>query len=177
MLTELPDWITARWNKRVIESQEETKTFPGLSQFVDYVAKEAKIACNPVTFSSRSEVCWWRNSEDIKDSKMLVRRYWQVDLKKRQMLRGGSFVKSQIIAFTHAKSSRRSQSQNMTSTHRQKNWCFGCLKPGRHSRNCGKREECLEHTWREPFNKLERKADEQKERSKGQRNVWRPVKL
>lgn len=57
MLTEPPDWITARWNKRVIESEEENETFPGLSQFVDYVAKEAKIACNPVTFSSRSEVC------------------------------------------------------------------------------------------------------------------------
>lgn len=51
MLTELPDWITARWNKRVIESEEETETFPGLSQFVDYVAKEAKIACNPVVLA------------------------------------------------------------------------------------------------------------------------------
>lgn len=38
-----------RWNRRVIEIEEETKPFPSFKQFVEFVAKEAKIACSPVT--------------------------------------------------------------------------------------------------------------------------------
>lgn len=49
MLTKPPDWLTARWNRTVIEIEEATKTFPSFSQFVEFITKEAKIACNPVT--------------------------------------------------------------------------------------------------------------------------------
>lgn len=49
MLTKLPDWLTARWNRKVSDIEEETKTFPSFRQFVEFVTREAKIACNPVT--------------------------------------------------------------------------------------------------------------------------------
>lgn len=49
MLAKLPDWLTARWNRKVIEIEEENKTFPSFSQFVEFVTKEAKMACNPMT--------------------------------------------------------------------------------------------------------------------------------
>ncbi|KAK7884949.1 hypothetical protein WMY93_028072 [Mugilogobius chulae] len=49
MLSKLPDWLTARWNRKVIEIEEQSGFFPTFSNFVDFVAREAKIACNPVT--------------------------------------------------------------------------------------------------------------------------------
>lgn len=40
--------LTARWNRKVIEIEEETDVFPSFSQFVKFLTGEANIACNPV---------------------------------------------------------------------------------------------------------------------------------
>lgn len=45
----LTDWLTAHWNRRVVEIEEESNQFPSFGQFVAFLTKEAKIACNPVT--------------------------------------------------------------------------------------------------------------------------------
>lgn len=49
ILSKLPDWLTASWNRKVIDIQEESNQFPSFSQFVQFLTREAKIACNPVT--------------------------------------------------------------------------------------------------------------------------------
>ncbi|KAL7834628.1 hypothetical protein SRHO_G00288750 [Serrasalmus rhombeus] len=49
ILAKLPDWLTSRWNQKVIEVVEESQMFPSLSQFVKFLTHEAKITCNPVT--------------------------------------------------------------------------------------------------------------------------------
>ena len=49
ILSKLPDWLTANWNRKVIEVQEESNQFPSFSQFVKFLTREAKIACNSVT--------------------------------------------------------------------------------------------------------------------------------
>lgn len=48
ILSKLPDWLAVRWNRRVAEIEDETQSFPSFSNFVDFVTKEARIACNPV---------------------------------------------------------------------------------------------------------------------------------
>ncbi|XP_054865646.1 uncharacterized protein LOC129348710 [Amphiprion ocellaris] len=49
ILSKLPDWLTASWNRKVMEIEEQTGQFPTFSQFVTFLTREAKIACNPVT--------------------------------------------------------------------------------------------------------------------------------
>ena len=49
ILSKLPDWLTARWNRKVIEVEEVSSKFPSFSQFVKFLIREAKMACNPVT--------------------------------------------------------------------------------------------------------------------------------
>lgn len=49
MLSKLPDWLTERWNRIVTEIEEECGSFPTFISFVDFVTKEAMVACNPVT--------------------------------------------------------------------------------------------------------------------------------
>lgn len=51
LLTKLPDWLTASWNRKVMEMEEQSDSgqFPSFSQFVRFLTREAKIACNPVT--------------------------------------------------------------------------------------------------------------------------------
>ncbi|KAI2665797.1 Phosphatidylserine decarboxylase proenzyme [Labeo rohita] len=49
ILSKLPDWLTGRWNRKVIEVEEQHSCFQTFSNFVDFITREAKIACNPVT--------------------------------------------------------------------------------------------------------------------------------
>lgn len=46
ILLKLPDWATTRWNRYVTKLLDEDKAYPG---FADFVAEEARIACNPVS--------------------------------------------------------------------------------------------------------------------------------
>nr|XP_054594596.1 uncharacterized protein LOC129162115 isoform X1 [Nothobranchius furzeri]XP_054594597.1 uncharacterized protein LOC129162115 isoform X1 [Nothobranchius furzeri] len=48
ILVKLPDWLTARWNRKVMEMEEENGQFP-FSQFVRFLTRESRIACNPIT--------------------------------------------------------------------------------------------------------------------------------
>lgn len=50
LLVKLPEWATVRWNCEVNHALETMSEYPTFHKFVEFVAKEAKIACNPVSF-------------------------------------------------------------------------------------------------------------------------------
>lgn len=58
LLMKLPDWTTTRWNRYVTKALDEGKVYPGFKEFTDFVADEARIACNPVSslYAERTEV-------------------------------------------------------------------------------------------------------------------------
>ena len=49
MLLKLPEWIVNRWNRQVAICRENEKRFPSFKEFMQFMIKEAKIACDPVT--------------------------------------------------------------------------------------------------------------------------------
>ena len=49
LLTKLPDWIISRWGRIVSHWREEKNVFPPFREFANFLSKEAKIACDPVT--------------------------------------------------------------------------------------------------------------------------------
>ena len=49
MLSKLPDWLVSRWNRQVAQRKEQKSEFPTFKDFVEFIGKEAKIACDPVT--------------------------------------------------------------------------------------------------------------------------------
>ncbi|XP_026063117.1 uncharacterized protein LOC113046489 [Carassius auratus] len=49
ILAKLPDWLSSRWNRAVTKFQDEYKGFPDFKYFVEFLNKEARIACNPIT--------------------------------------------------------------------------------------------------------------------------------
>ena len=49
LLRKLPNWAAMRWNRQVQESIDATGDYPTFFKFVDFVVKEARIACNPVS--------------------------------------------------------------------------------------------------------------------------------
>jgi hypothetical protein len=49
MAAKLPDHMASRWNRRVTEQLDSKYQYPTFDEFVEFVNKEARIACNPVT--------------------------------------------------------------------------------------------------------------------------------
>lgn len=49
MLVKLPEWVTSRWNRIVTEQLDQGRDYPSFHEFASFVAKEARIACNPVS--------------------------------------------------------------------------------------------------------------------------------
>ena len=49
MLSKLPEWLINRWNRIVAQRKEQKSEFPPFKDFVEFVGKEANIACDSIT--------------------------------------------------------------------------------------------------------------------------------
>nr|XP_017209156.1 uncharacterized protein LOC101887079 [Danio rerio] len=49
LVSKLPDWAAARWNRQTTQTLSETQDFPTFQEFAHFMSVEAEVACNPVT--------------------------------------------------------------------------------------------------------------------------------
>ena len=57
MVQKLPDWAISRWGRQVTMALDTRGGFPSFNEFCQFVAKEARIACNPINhFFNKAEV-------------------------------------------------------------------------------------------------------------------------
>ncbi len=141
ILSKLPDWLTARWNRKVIEVEEQHGSFPTFSNFVDFVTREAKIACNPVTSlhalkGSDSEKVKLIKTRSV-GTKVLASAAEEIPNTRKCVF---------CERLYHSIHTCR-QFMNKSITERvkfvqTKGLCFGCLNSGHHSKKCGKRSVC-----------------------------------
>lgn len=172
ILSKLPDWLTARWNRKVIEVEEQHGSFPTFSNFVEFVTREAEIAFNPVTSLHALK---GSDSEKVKPTKTR-----SVGAK---MLASGAEEKPNTKKCVFCKRFNHSvhtcqQFMDKPITERVKfvqtrGLCFGCLNSGHHSKKCGKRSvcdtckgkhpTCLHEEWDKEIRKNKESDKEQKE--------------
>ncbi|CAJ1066523.1 uncharacterized protein LOC119799356 [Xyrichtys novacula] len=50
LVQKLPDWMAASWNRKATEVLNKSQEFPSFKEFATFMAMEAEIACNPITF-------------------------------------------------------------------------------------------------------------------------------
>ena len=139
MLNKLPDWLTARWNRKVIAVEESTHDFPSFREFVQFLAREAKIACNPVT-----SLHALKSGEKVKTpmprnvgAKVLASSSEESPDPKTCVFCEKLYHGIQ----TCRKFKEESIAENVKFV-QTKGLCFGCLKTGHHSKNCEKRSVC-----------------------------------
>ncbi|XP_057714277.1 uncharacterized protein LOC130930379 [Corythoichthys intestinalis] len=147
MLSKLPDWLTARWNRKVIEYEEETQTFPNFSSFAEFVSREAKIACNPMTslYALKSD------SERTKPSKVqnVGARVLASASEEKPYIEGqkGDVKRCMVCEKTNhgiqtcRKLMEKPVKERVTFVQTNK-LCFACLRPGHNSKNCESRSVC-----------------------------------
>ncbi|XP_076740274.1 uncharacterized protein LOC143418645 [Maylandia zebra] len=141
MLSKLPDWLSARWNRKVIEIEEQDGSFPTFSHFVDFIAREAKIACNPVTSLHALKA---GDSEKMKSfktrsvgAKVLVSAAEETSNTKKCVF----CENSNHSIHTCRKFMDKVLSERVKFV-QTKGLCFGCLGFGHQSKKCERRKMC-----------------------------------
>lgn len=51
MLKKLPDWAVRKWSRIVVEELDASGEYPTFKCFAEFLQKEARISCNPITSS------------------------------------------------------------------------------------------------------------------------------
>ncbi|XP_023204623.1 uncharacterized protein LOC111611627 [Xiphophorus maculatus] len=180
LLTKLPDWLVASWNRKVIELEEICNNFPTFSQFVEFIKREAKIACNPVTSLHALKS---GDVEKIKTTKTrnVGAKVFVSNSEESPEHKGCIFCEKQNHGIQKCWKFNEKPVQERLKFVQTKKLCFGCLQPGHHSKNCkrrsicetckGKHPTCL-HEDRERANRKEKSNDEYAENVK----VSKPTK-
>ncbi|XP_065140047.1 uncharacterized protein [Paramisgurnus dabryanus] len=144
----LPEWLSSRWNRAATKFQDECGRFPDFKYFVEFLNKEARIACNPIT-----------SLQAIKPAEQERTKYTDQDKYKFQRNRNStaktfttsSSEKTSIICvfckrYGHTlhkcrKIMERPVEERLKFVQAEK-LCFGCLKTGHNSKVCPARSVC-----------------------------------
>ena len=158
MLSKIPDWLVNRWNRYVAQRKEQKAEFPPFKDFVEFIAKEAKIACDPVTspqslkgpYSAETErVNKGQQSHDHKRahggrallSDVAEKRESQSSPLERtgslscELCKGKHDLDTCKIFLGKSLPDRKKFLQ-------EKSLCFGCLESGHISKFCKQRKKC-----------------------------------
>ena len=158
MLTKIPDWLVNRWNRLVAQRKEQTAEFPPFKDFVEFVAKEAKIACDPVTSpmslkgsSSAEHEKGHRVQQPHDHRKTHGGRALLADVAEN---RESGHSPSEAIGSLYCvlckgkhdldtcKSFLSKSLPDRKTFLKEKSLCFGCLRSGHVSRRCRQRKKC-----------------------------------
>lgn len=151
----LPDWLSSRWNRTATVFQDERKAFPDFKSFVQFLNKEARIACNPITSlqalkSTEQENC--RQS----DSDHKLHRNRNSTAKTFTTSSSEKTIPVCVFCKRHGHSLHKCRKfMEKTVEDRVKfvyseKLCFGCLKIGHSSKRCISRSVCEKCEKRHP---------------------------
>ncbi|KAK7925240.1 hypothetical protein WMY93_007550 [Mugilogobius chulae] len=141
MLSKLPDWLTARWNRKVIEIEEQSGFFPTFSNFVDFVAREAKIACNPVTSLHALKASDSEKAKSPKTRSVGVKVLASSAEEKSDQRKCVFCEKPNHNIHACRKFMDKAITERVKFV-QTKGLCFGCLSFGHQSKKCEKRKVC-----------------------------------
>lgn len=164
--------LESKQNRQDIEIIEETKTFPSFSQFMTFLTKEAKIACNPLKslYALKFYEAGNANVSRSTDSRAKV-----LTVQSRSLtLQSVHSVRNQGMIFTNVVSVQRRVSQSELSLFKLTSYR---LTPDHRLKNCENRSVCEKCQKKHPsclhedrtkaaknFQQLEKFKDKLKER-------------
>nr|XP_023667350.1 uncharacterized protein LOC111843758 [Paramormyrops kingsleyae] len=151
ILYKLPDWLTASWNRKVIEIEEETNNFPTFSQFVSFLTREAKIACNPVTSLQSLKQSESDDFERLKPTRQRnIGAKTLTTLSEEKTALTCMFCKKPKHTLQKCRSFLEKTVTDRVKFVQSERLCFGCLKPGHLSKGCDNRSVCERCNKRHP---------------------------
>ncbi|KAL7845029.1 hypothetical protein SRHO_G00235690 [Serrasalmus rhombeus] len=141
ILAKLPDWLTSRWNRKVMEVEEESQTFPSFSQFVQFLTREAKIACNPITSLHALKPSEGEKSKVLKNRSPGAKAL-TTSANEKAHATCCVFCEKVGHGLPECRKFIRKAITEQLKFVQENKLCFGCLKLGHRSKDCGDRNIC-----------------------------------
>ncbi|XP_037400478.1 uncharacterized protein LOC119265102 [Pygocentrus nattereri] len=141
ILAKLPDWLTSRWNRKVMEVEEESQTFPSFSQFVQFLTREAKIACNPITSLHALKPSEGEKGKVLKNRSPGAKAL-ATSANEKANATCCVFCEKVGHGLSECRKFIRKAITERLKFVQEKKLCFGCLKFGHRSKDCGDRNIC-----------------------------------
>lgn len=163
LLQKLPDWATTCWNRYVTKALDEGKPYPAFKEFSDFVAEEARVACNPVSSLFALKQADEKNGKEQKRLKASTLATSTKVFQRSRFTSKDSSASGSSTTNSPATQTKRQIDcvccqQNhfiykcekfaaMSLEEKKKfvisnNMCFGCLRVGHVAKNCRKRATC-----------------------------------
>ena len=158
LLCKLPDWLVTRWSRIAAEWTQKMRLFPPFKEFMNFVVKEADIACNPIT--SLQALRGNRSNEPANNAKYGQRkeinaRSLATEVKEApQESDNSGQVRCVACDMPHELNDCQKFLAKPLAQRKNFAWindlCFGCLKPGHQSKDCNDRKKCATCKRRHP---------------------------
>ena len=150
LLMKLPDWLVNRWSRVVADARERDRAFPLFGKFVEFLVKEANIACDPIT-----------SQQALKTDKVSDQEKGPASSQRRKRAPGANSFSTETSEAD--KSNKRSCPLHDGKTShkigdckiflakslddkkkciRENGLCFGCLEKGHRSKFCKQKDTC-----------------------------------
>ncbi|RXN18705.1 hypothetical protein ROHU_025998 [Labeo rohita] len=150
LVSKLPDWAAARWNRQATQTLSETQDFPTFQDFAHFMSIEAEVACNPITSFHAlhvSEANKEKHNFKVSKNKASVFHTKIVTQHENPKLTG-KITKPCLFCQNSehqihdcSKFSARSLEERRQFIKDTK-LCYGCLKLGHSARDCRSRHSC-----------------------------------
>ena len=159
MASKLPEWLIFRWGRVVTEYKECTRSYPPFRSFMEFVTREANIACEPLLAGYASS-----SSEKKPQLNVHAQKFVPKNFKKSTSLMTGSGDSKETKSVSEDKSPNKpyhvcifcneNHHLDTCKTFMAKKLgdrkqfmfnnelCFGCLRPGHRSSSCQNRLTC-----------------------------------
>ncbi|XP_039546986.1 uncharacterized protein LOC120492801 [Pimephales promelas] len=151
LVSKLPDWAAARWNRQATQTLNETQEFPPFHDFAKFMSLEAEVACNPVTsFYALHASEANKDKQNLKVSKNKANVFHtKIITQNEDPKHTGKVFKPCLFCRSSehqihdcSKFSARSLEERRQFVKDSK-LCYGCLKLSHSARDCRSRHNCV----------------------------------
>ncbi|XP_028316746.1 uncharacterized protein LOC114471941 [Gouania willdenowi] len=148
ILLKLPDWLVSKWNSKVMEARQTNIEYPTFKVFVDFLSKEADLACHPISSVQALKT--------LQNEKQKHSRSQTIQAKTLSTNTTQSSITSCIFCKRTGHDLQRCRKFGEMTVHdrvkfvQAEKLCFGCLKVGHVSKMCNNKSTCVKCQKRHP---------------------------
>ncbi|KAL4217997.1 hypothetical protein ACF0H5_022735 [Mactra antiquata] len=145
MVKKLPEWLAIKWNRQVQASLDSDSVYPCFEQFVDFVNKEARIACNPMSSPYFLE----GKSIDKRNANSLTTNVTE-DSSDKTKYKVCAYCKRKGHLIEDCRNFGYLTIEQKRTYVKDNKLCYGCLHEGHTNRNCPAKLTCTKCNLRHP---------------------------
>ncbi|KAK3086460.1 hypothetical protein FSP39_018746 [Pinctada imbricata] len=141
LIAKLPTWAALRWNRKVQEHLYSGNDYPTFFTFVDFITKEARIACNPISSLSALGTSHSKG-EKGKVGVRVLNTNLDAELKSNAQRKRCDYCEREGHLIYNCTKFCALKIDEKRTFIKEKDLCYGCLRKGHKNSECRRKHTC-----------------------------------